>query len=122
MFQEFKKATPYWCAWKLRLNPSSERCDTYVPFDLHRLSCDKNPTDYFGYDLIEEVNRRLEVHIKKQNMNQYTDPPLSFPVMALLACNNKDVSIFDKYKLKLIFQMSIKSYVNEVSLNKTKNV
>ena len=54
-------------------------------------------------------------------MNQYTDPPLSFPVMALLACNNKDVSIFDKYKLKLIFPMSIKSYDNEVSLNK-KNV
>lgn len=46
-------------------------------------------------------------------MNQYTDPPLSFPVMALLACNNKDVSIFDKYKLKLIFPMSIKSYDNE---------
>jgi len=73
-----------------------------------RFTCSKDPLDYFGYDLIGEMNRRL-VEVAEEVLPDNTvdkEPKLSFPIMAMMVCNEGDSSMFKNNKQDFIVLLS----------------
>lgn len=69
-----------------------------------RFTCSKDPLEYFGYDLIEEMNRRLIEVAETVEADNTIDkePKLSFPIMAMMVCNEGDSSVFKHNKQDFI--------------------
>jgi len=73
-----------------------------------RFTCGKDPLDYFGYDLIAEMNRRLVEELEKVEPDDTItfEPKLSFPIMAMMVCNEGDPSVFKHNKKDSIVLLS----------------
>ena len=81
-------------------------------------TCDKDPRNYFGHDLISEINNRLFKSVLNLNVKNPVDIPLSFPVMALLACNHNDIGVFLENRWKFLAALTVKHYNEGVSFTK----
>ena len=89
----------------------------HVSFFFHSFTCDKDPRNYFGHDLISEINDRLSRSVVNLNVKNPIDIPLSFPVMALLACNHNDIGAFLEKRWKFLAALTVKHYNEGVSFN-----
>ena len=82
----------------------------------YSFTCDKDPRNYFGHDLIAEINDRLFRSVLDLDVKNPIDLPLSFPVMALLACNHNDIGVFLENRWKFLAALTVKHYNEGVSL------
>lgn len=81
-----------------------------------RLTCEMDPTNYFGHDLIAELNRRvLKEVFERRDIDVWTnEPPLTVPLMVMVLCNNKNMDLagnhtFDFFKLLSIPTFDLES-------------
>lgn len=75
------------------------------------MSCVQNPEDYFGFDLIEELNRRVDTIFNANDWsNSKEDPPLHFPAMMLDLCNNHNYDLIKDHGVSVLELMSLRNY------------
>lgn len=75
------------------------------------MSCVKNPSDYFGLDLISEIEDRVTTTYSMIGTGS-EEPPLSFPVFMMILCHNKNYNLINEKGIQVLDLMGIKHQKN----------